>query len=588
MNQSTNRFAGRVAGIALLCLASVVWSYAETGGAQPAVNSAGTVMPLDAAPLEHQVLRTFARDFKCMCQTVTGYEVAYGAYLIAEPLMRVSRDFELEPAAATHWEVSPDGLTWTFHLLPGQVFSDGRPITAHDYVNTFQWWANPATAYDFEWYYEPIQNWKDVVAGRKSVDSLGTRALDDLTLAITTEKPTPYLPSLLTYSQLTPLHAIQKYGSAWSTRPETSVSSGPYILKEWTRGAQVVLVPNPDYRGQAKPYLEKLIARLFVPGARPPFLTAYESGDVDYVKITNQSQLNRVKSNPSMQEEANSYVDFITFYLTMDTYNAPFNDLRVRQAFSHAIDRDALSRSALRGVGVPAYSMLQPGFPGENQRGLASIQRYDPELARAKLAAAGYAGGMGFPKLDIWLRSTPTGPVKVAAEAIQAMLKQTLNIDVGVRDVEIKTFMETLNAHQLPLALVPYGYDYLDPSNQLEIWRSFGRHAWQNPAFEKALSLAATMIQDLDARTALYQEAEEILVRDVGGVFLWHELSTEVWKPYLKGEALEPNKWGYRAWRGDHRNLTPTLYITNEVLKGGRATGEGPSTGFWEWLRGVL
>lgn len=548
----------------------------------PIINSVGVTLPPDAAPLEYQVLRTFQENFKYMDQTVTGYEVAYGAYLIAEPLLRVDRNFAHQPAGADRWEVSEDGSTWTFHIRHGMLFSDGRPITAQDYVNTFLWWADPKTGYDFEWYYHPIKNWKAVVSGKRPLQDLGVRAADDHTLVIETERPTPYLPALLTYSQLTPMHAIEKYGSAWSTRPETSISSGPYILQEWSKAHQVVLTPNPGYRGAAKPYLEKLVARLYSAAARPPFMAAYENGEVDYIKITNQAELNRIKTDPAYKDQLNDYVDFMTFYMTMDTYNPPFNDLRVRQAFSHAVDREALAKSALLGVGAPAYSMLPPGFPGADPGTLASIQRFDPDLARRKLAEAGYPDGRGFPTLELWLRNTPTGPVVVAAEAIQAMLKQHLNVDIEVRNVEVKVFTEALNSHSLPLALVPYGYDYLDPSNMLEIWRSYGRHAWRNDQFEQLILKAGEIVHDLSARAALYREAEQVLVRDVGGVFLWYELTSEMWKPYLRGEALEPNRWGYSAWRGDHRNLTPTLYITREVMEG-RAAGTS-SGGFWDWL----
>ena len=571
--------------IAMACLALSVWASMSDQTAGPVINSVGIQLPADAAPLEYQVLQTFQESFKYMDQTVTGYEVAYGAYLIAEPLLRVDRNFSLQPAAATRWQVSEDGLTWFFYIRPDLVFSDGRPITAHDYVNTFRLWADPKTAYDFEWYYRSIKHWEAVVSGQKPLQNLGVQALDEHTLAITTERPTPYLPALLTYSQLTPMHAIEKYGGAWSTRPETSISSGPYRLQEWSKGNQIILQPNPTYHGSAKPYLEKLVARLYSVAARPPFMAAYQNGEVDYIKITNQAELNRIKTDPTMKDQLNTYVDFITYYMTMDTYRPPFNDLRVRQAFSHAIDREALAKSALRGVGVPAHSMLQPNFPGANPEALASIQRFDPVLARQRLAEAGYPDGQGFPKLDVWLRNTPTGPVSTAAEAIQAMLKKTLNIDIGVRNMEVKVFMEALNSHQLPLALVPYGYDYLDASNQLDIWQSYGRHAWQNDRFEQFVLRGNQMVHDAVARTALYQEAERILVSDVGGIFLWYELANEMWKPYVRGEALEPNRWGNRAWRGNQRNLTPTLYITEAVMKdqeSRRPRQSGDS--FWQWL----
>jgi ABC-type oligopeptide transport system substrate-binding subunit len=183
------------------------------------------------------------------------------------------------------------------------------------------------------------------------------------------------------------------------------------------------------------------------------------------------------------------------------------------------------------------------------------------------------------------VQNTQTHPVKMGAQAVQAMLKQNLNIDIGVNNIERKVFMEALNTHNLPLALVGYRYDYVDASNLLTLWLSNGRHAWRNERFEALVLEANELVGDSERRMALYQEAEKILVSDVGAVFLWYPLLNEMWKPHVRGEALEPNRWGYRAWRGDQmQDVTPTLYITNEVMKGRASTAIRQSSDFWQWL----
>lgn len=551
----------------------------------PYTNSVGVHLPADAAPPDAQVLTTFELNNRFMDHAFTSYQKIFGFALINEPLVRVDRDFNLIPAGATHWEVTDDGLTWIFHLRPNMIYNDGRPLNAHNYVKMFCRWADPETGFDFEWYYRPIRNWGASIAGRVPPDSIGVHAPDDLTLMVTTDRPAPYLPGLLTYTWVASEHAIEKYGPAWSTKVETSVASGPYQLREWAKGNQIVLEPNPHYRGPARPYLERVVAKLYSAAAQPPFLPAYEAGEVDYIVLTNQAEINRIKTDPALQSQLNTYVDFATLYLTMNTYQPPFNDLRVRQAFSHAVDQDALIKSAMRGVGLSAPSMLQPGFPGGNPEVFSSIQRYDPDLARQRLAEAGFPDGKGFPRIDIWVQNTQTHPVKMGAEAIQAMLKQNLNIDIGVHIIERKVFMEALNTHQLPLALVGYRYDYVDASNLLTLWMSNGRHAWRSERFEALVLEANELVGDSEGRMALYQEAEKILVSDVGAVFLWYPLLNELWKPYVRGEALEPNQWGYRAWRGDQmQNLIPTLYITNEVMKGRASASVRQSSGFWQWL----
>ncbi len=571
------------AAVILLAAVALSAAIADPPGQEKSTqfNSVGVALPPDAAPPDRQHLRTFELNNRYMDRATSSYQKVFGFALTNEPLTRVDRDFNLLPAAATHWEVTDDGYTWIFHLQKDLVFGDGRPVTAYDYEASFRQWADPRTGFDFEWYYRPIRNWGEVVSGRMPLDSLGVATLGPHTIAITTTLPTPYAPELLNYSWVTPTHLFEKYGAAWSTRPETHMGSGPFRLKEWTINDRIVLEPSPTYRGPNKPYLERITAQLFSAAAQPPYLAAYEAGEVDYIVLSNQAEINRVMSNPDLNGHLNTYVDFQTYYLMMDTHNPPFNDLRVRQAFGHAIDQAALMNSALRDIGLPASSMSPPGFPAANTEALAVLQRYDPDLARKLLAEAGYPDGRGFPDVSMWLRGEPM-VFTTAAEAVQAMLKQNLDVEVGVRNVERKVFTESMNAKEITLALVPYRYDYVDASNLLTLWLSNGRHPWRNERFEELVLRANVLVGNPDRRTELYQEAEEILVRDVGGVFLWHTLINEMWRPYVRGAALETNRWGYRAWRGNQMlNLMPTLYISKEVLD---APSSEESGGFWDWL----
>lgn len=530
------------------------------------VNSIGIPLPPDAAPPERQVLMLFDEDRPYNEWFRSIYKGSAGKYHVGEPLTRTNRNFELRGGAAERWEVSEDDLTWTFYLRPGLQWSDGVPLTAHDYVFSFRRGANPETAYDFEWYYRPIKNWGDVIGRRKPLTALGVRAVDDLTLEITTETPVPYLPLLLTYSWVSPKHAVEKYGDTWSTRPETSVSSGPFVLKEWIKGDRMVLAANPMYRGADPPYLERIVFKLFNSTTPPQQLPAYEAGEVDIAEIQNQAELARIQTDERLKDQVHTFPNFWTHYLFFDNQSPPFNDVRVRKALAHAIDREALCRSALRGFAIPAYSMLPPGFPAYGGDPLKRFQAYDPDLARRLLAEAGYPNGQGFPRVEMWLRNEPVMH-RDAAEGIQALLKRVLNIEVEVRNMENKIFMDGLNNHTTLFGLVPYEFDYVDPSNMLGLWMSTGRHNWNNPAFDGLMTLANAEVKNPDRRIALYQEAERLLVEDVGGVFLWHKQKAHVWKRYLKGSALEPNRLGYRAWRGDQvMSSSISIYVADERL----------------------
>lgn len=528
------------------------------------VNSVGVLLPPDAAPPEEQVVRSFAEDLPYNEWFRSIYKGAPGKYLIGEPLTRVDRNFELHGSAAESWAVSEDGLTWTFVIRPGLQWSDGRPLTAHDYVFSLRRGADPDNAYDFEWYYQPIKNWADVVARKKPITELGVQAVDDLTLAVTAETPTPYLPLLLTYSWVSPQHAVEKYGDTWSTKPETCISSGPFILTEWSKGNRMVLEANPMYTGIYKPLLEKYIFKLTNSTTPPQILPSYEADEIDFGELNNQAELARILSTPELEDHVHTFPNFWTHYLFFNLQIPPFNDIRIRRAFAHAIDREALCRSALRGFAIPAYSMLPPGFPAYEGDETNEFQRYDPNLARQLLAEAGYPDGKGFPRTEMWLRNEPSMH-RDAAEGIQALIKHNLGVDIEVRNLEAKIFMDGLNNHTTPMGLVPYEFDYVDPSNMLGLWMTSGRHNWNNHMFDKLMTQANAEVYDPARRTALYQQAERILVENVGGVFLWHKKKAQIWKPYVKGEALEPDRFGYRAWRGDQvANTTISLYVTKD------------------------
>lgn len=541
----------------------------------PYINSVGVTLPPDAAPPSEQVFRSFQVDNHFMEWFRTIYKGVYGHTIIAEPLLRLDRDFNLLPAAAERWAPAVDGRSWIFYIRRGLIFSDGRPLTAHDYVYTFRRGADPKNAYDVEWYYRPIRNWTAVVTAKMPLDSLGVRAVDDYTLIVETETVCAYLPHLLIDSWVSPRQAIEKHGDAWSTRAETSIASGPFYLAEWTKGNRIVLKANLRYRGPAKPYIETLVARLYALVARPPILAAYEADEVDYADIFSQAERGRIVSDPVMRGELHAFADFVTYYLTMNTATGVFSDKRVRQAFSHAIDREALTRSALQGFAIPAYSMLPAGFPAGNPEALKPIQRYDPALARQRLAEAGYPAGRGFPRLELWVRAD-SKPVNDAGEAIQAMLRQNLNIDVEMRVMEVKTFMNALNGHTLQLGLVNFGFDYVDPTTLMNLWISGGRHSWTNDSFDRLMRQASAVVGDPARRMGLYHEAERVLAEDVGGVFLWHRVTNQLWKSSIRGEALEPNRDGYRAWRVDQiGNTSPTIYVART------SRNRTDDAGFW-------
>ena len=242
-----------------------------------------------------------------------------------------------------------------------------------------------------------------------------------------------------------------------------------------------------------------------------------------------------------------------TYQLSFNLSMEPFTDIKVRQAWSHAIDRDTLKAQILGPSGDPAYSFLAPGFPASDSESFKDIQNYDPEKARALLAEAGYPDGDGFPKQTLMLRS-PSPLEKTAAEAIAAMVSSNLNIDIEIVAQDQQGYMAALTAKptQISLGVIRYGMDFFDPFNMLGLWLSGGRHSWSNPDYDEKVRAAAEFLGAPEERMKMFHDAEKILVEDVPAVFIYHGKEVQYIKPWLAGEFIEPDKNGITAmhWPG--------------------------------------
>jgi len=536
------------------------------------VNAWGVTLPADAAPLDQQFIRIMGIDGTTPDFAVSVYKrpSSYTS-ILSTPMVRLNKNFEILPAGALSWEVSSDGKTWTFHLDPTLKWSDGNPVTADDVVFTFQYQADPKHAWDFTWFWGDILNFDEAVAGKVPTSEIGVKKVDDYTVTFTTKAASPYFPSKALYVRPLSKVAFEKYGEYYDNTPETSVSSSPWVLTEWTKGKQVVFGPNKNYTGKLKPFIEKLI--IIIASDSSGVFRAYQNNEIDMADAFTPADIDLISKDTQLNKEYHpSYGDFRTYYLGFNTYEKPFNDLKVRQAFAKAIDRDSIINNVVRRQGIAAYSFLMPGFPEANADVLKKedVNQYDVAAAKKLLADAGYPDGKGFPKLELWLRNE-NDLNKAVGSAIAAMIKDNLGIDVQVSNKEAKLFMDSLNAHKLPFYMVSYGFDYLDASNMLGIWVSTGRHAWKNDQFDKLVADASSFTGDPATRSQMFKDAEKILVDDVGGIFIYHATPGNIYKPYLVGSELEADKVGMAAWHWpgleDIGMLMPTTYISQDAPK---------------------
>lgn len=520
-------------------------------------------LPGDALPQDQQVLRTMGREGRYLDWSKSVQQRQFESALITEPLVRRNENYELVPAGADSWDISDDNLTWTFHLRPGMTWSDGTPVTAEDYAYTVRRMADPNTAFDVTFYYGSIKNFTAASEGKAPVDEVGVAAIDDLTLAITTEQPTPFLGLIAADIYVVPPHMVEEHGDDWSLDPATALSCGPFTLETWDKGRQVVFAKNPNYAGPSAAYWQQIV---YLIGADEAVFPAYENGEIDliergYEQIISPADQARIMSDPVLSAQVHQFPQFQTWWLAFGDQGTPFADVKVRQAFAQAVDRNAIVASALMGQAVPAYGLLPPGFHSSNAEAQESAAYpYDPEAARTLLQEAGFGeGGQPFPALDLTLRD-PSPTVQTVAQAIQAMLKENLGVEVGIQSLERKSFTEQLNAHELPFVLIPWDMDYYDASNFMDVFVTGGRHAWSNAEFDALVKEADGIVGDEARRAELYQQAEAILIKDVGGVFLWHPVFTQLWKPYIAGSCLHENKYGILSWQAPEKG--PQYYCT--------------------------
>lgn len=548
-------------------------------GARTALRSAAQDLPADAAPAEAQVY--VVPDNVTVAKVLDFYEAVYerpsdgASDLFSEPLVRMNKDFEILPGAAESWSSDETGTIWSFKLRQGAMWSDGNPVTASDWVATFQYGADPEHAWDFTWFFQGvIKNWSAVVAPAEGTDPLAPTEIgvrvgaDESELIIETEVPAPYLPAMMLYSCPLSKAGLENVGPLYNTNPATAISSGPYILSEWQKDQQIVYVKNEQYVGPISVTVNKVVIKLATPDT---YFTMYQNDEIDFMQNPPPAALTLMQSDEETAKEVYSGVgDFPTWYIFFDVTKAPFDNLLVRQAWSHAIDRDLLKQQVLGPNGTPAYSWLAPGFPASQREEMSGIQNFDPELAKSLLAEAGYPNGEGFPAQELWLRA-PSPLDKTVAAALASMLKEHLNVDVSLLERDSQGFTAALNAKptEIPLGYVRYGMDYLDPSNMLSVWRSGGRHSWSNPEFDALLKDASEFLGDAAERTAMFQEAERILVSDVPGVFIYHGTPVQFIKPWLKGSFLEADANGITSlhWPGytTMSTVPEELYIGAEA-----------------------
>ena len=470
-------------------------------------------------------------------QVVYAYTDSNIVYTLFEPLTWVDPKTSLAvPAAADRWEVSPDGLVYTFHIRPNARWSNGDPLTAGDFVYSFHRILTPAFAASYSYMLWPIKNAEAFNAGKVSdFSKVGVDAPDASSLRVTLERPTPYLPALASHNTWLPVHrpVIEKFGrmdekGTMRTRPGNLVGNGAFTLAEWTPNARVVVVKNPLYWNAANTRLNRIEFYPFEQAATEE--RDFRSGQlhVTYALPTSKIAAYRAHVPPDM------HVDRIlnTYYLFINVTRAPFDNPKLRLALSHGIDREALARDVMSGVYPPARSLTPPDCSGYTARAQVSDDFVE---ARRLLAEAGYPGGRGLPVVEV---QCYTDDVKLRdLEAIQSMWLRELGFHITIAQLEQKTLFQNQQSRDYTIAFSGWSADIPDPVTFLGTMVTGGGNnwaGWSNHDFDHLIDEAANEA-DNARRYEYFQKAEAILLNDAPIIPLYYQYQTYAINPAVRG-----------------------------------------------------
>ena len=449
-------------------------------------------------------------------------------------LVTISTDLKLEPDIAERWEVSPDGRTYTFFLRRGVKFHDGKPVTAKDFKYSLERAADPKTKSPVaDTYLGDIVGVKEKLKGRAAEVS-GVKVIDDHTLQITIDTPKAYFLAKLTYPTgfVVDQGNVERLGKAWTQQPN---GTGPFKLASYKVGESIILERNPNhYRGA--PHLDRV--EFILRGGSA--MAMYENNEIDMTGV-GLADVDRVKNpkDPLNKDLRVAPPGFSVFYFGFNVGVPPFDDVKVRQALNHAINKEAIAENVLFNLVTPAYSILPPGFPGYTGR-VAGL-RFDPEKAKRLLSESKYAGRL--PRIVLTVPGTG-GALSPGLEAVLEQWKRVLGITVEIQQVEWATFLQELNQRKLAFFRLGWIADYPDPENFLDVLfhsQSAQNHTgYANPELDRLLE-QARVERDWNRRVELYTQAEQIIVNDAPWVPLWFEGQGLVLvKPHVKGFKLLP------------------------------------------------
>ena len=462
-----------------------------------------------------------------------------------EGLTKMDSNNNVQAGMAEKWEISEDGLIYTFHLRTNALWSDGTNVTAKDFEYSWKRSVNPSVAAEYAYMMEIVKNAKEINEGTMNYNELAVKAIDDYTFQVTLANPSPYFLEFIASTGIfMPLREdiINTYGDEWTLKPETYIVNGPYSMTERLIDEKIVFSANKNYYNPNEQVAKKIN---FILMSEPnTAMSGIKNASIHFSALEPpSSEIASLKAENLLIE--NKAIG--TYYIELNITNNALKDKRVRQALSLAIDRNYLVLNVTKGGQVPAGGFIPPTVRGSNSTFRVENQEYinnknylaNVEKAKQLMAEAGYPNGNNFPVLE--LKVSP-GIYVLLGEAMQQMWKDNLNIDIKLLQEEFPITLQTLVDKDYEMARMGWTGDYNDPMTMLEVMLSYSginHTGFSNSNYDNLINTARTSA-DNSVRMNAMKEAEAILLDEMPIIPLYYRTDLFMINPILKNVVLSP------------------------------------------------
>jgi oligopeptide transport system substrate-binding protein len=499
----------------------------------------------DTTELKNVVRYNLAADVKTIDPALNA--AVDGAIVIVnsfEGLMRLDANDKAMPGVAESFDVSEDGTVYTFHLRDSK-WSDGQPLTAKDFEYSWKRALSKETAAEYAYQLYYLKNGEAYNTGEATADEVGVKAIDEKTLEVTLESSVPYFLELTAFPTYFPVRQdmVEEHGEQWALNAESYISNGPFKLDKWEKGNIMSFVKNENYYDADRVKLDGV--DFYFMEEISTAMASFEAGDVDALDKVAREQIPKFQAENNPEFKIFPYLG--TYFYAFNVNVEPTNDIRVRQAFSLAIDRAAITKVVTKAGEMPATGFVPSGIAQPDGKDFREVggdygitETAQVEKAKALLAEAGYPNGEGFPEIKFVYNTNENH--KRIAEAIREMWKQNLGVEVELVNQEWQVFQNTRNEGDFVIARDGWIGDYVDPMTFIDMFisTSGNNHPhWSSEEFDN-LVREAKLTSDETDRFEMMHKAEDMMMEDSIVMPIYYYTNPKMFKEYVKEARVSP------------------------------------------------